>query len=232
MASVYDNAKSVLDRIAESAVKSGRRPEDILLVAASKMNSAQRIREAYSAGVRAFGENRAQEMTEKLEMNAYDGAELHFIGHLQKNKVKNVVGKASVIESVDSPELVSLIGKRAVTLGITQEVLIEINIGNEARKSGIDKSELDELLSCAGETEGIYVKGLMAIPPRCDNIAKIKRYFEEMTNLFIDMGAKKYDNVNMTFLSMGMSGDFEEAILAGANIVRVGSAIFGERIYA
>lgn len=231
MGSVYDSAKSVLERIGESALKSGRKPEDILLVAASKMNSAERVREAFSAGVRAFGENRAQEMTEKYNADAYEGAELHFIGHLQKNKVKNVVGKAKVIESADSLELLELIGKKAGALGITQDVFIEINIGNEERKSGIEKSQLDELLSGAGEIEGICVKGLMAIPPRCDNISKIQRYFEEMTNLFIDMRAKKYDNVNMTFLSMGMSGDFEEAILAGANIVRVGSAIFGERIY-
>lgn len=232
MGSVYDNARSVLDRIAESAAKSGRRPEDILLVAASKMNTAERVREAYSAGVRAFGENRAQELEEKLKTGAYDGAEVHFIGHLQRNKVKNVVGRVKVIESADSCELLGLIGKRAVSLGITQDVFIEINIGNEERKSGIDKSQLDELLSFAGGTDGINVKGLMTIPPRSDDITKTKRYFEEMTNLFIDMRAKKYDNVNMTFLSMGMSRDFEEAILAGANIVRVGSAIFGERNYA
>jgi hypothetical protein len=229
--SVYDNAKSVLERIAEASVKSGRNPDDVLLTAASKMNSADRVREAFSAGVHAFGENRVQEMEEKLTAGAYDGAELHFIGHLQRNKVKNVTGKVKLIQSVDSTELVELIGKRATSLGITQDILIEVNIGREESKSGVLTEELEELLEFASKTKGIFVKGLMTIPPANENSQKTRGYFDQMSNLFVDMSGKKYDNVSMNFLSMGMSRDFEEAILAGANIVRVGSAIFGERIY-
>jgi hypothetical protein len=229
--SVYDNAKSVLERIAEASVKSGRNPDDVLLTAASKMNSADRVREAFSAGVHAFGENRVQEMEEKLTAGAYDGAELHFIGHLQRNKVKNVTGKVKLIQSVDSTELVELIGKRATTLGITQDILLEVNIGREESKSGVLTEELEELLEFASKTKGIFVKGLMTIPPANENSQKTRGYFDQMSNLFVDMSGKKYDNVSMNFLSMGMSRDFEEAILAGANIVRVGSAIFGERIY-
>jgi pyridoxal phosphate enzyme (YggS family) len=229
--SVYDNAKSVLERIAEASVKSGRNPDDVLLTAASKMNSADRVREAFGAGVHAFGENRVQEMEEKLTAGAYDGAELHFIGHLQRNKVKNVTGKVKLIQSVDSTELVELIGKRATSLGITQDILIEVNIGREESKSGVLTEELEELLEFASKTKGIFVKGLMTIPPANENSQKTRGYFDQMSNLFVDMSGKKYDNVSMNFLSMGMSRDFEEAILAGANIVRVGSAIFGERIY-
>ncbi len=231
MEGVYENARTVLERISRAAVESGRSPESIKLVAASKMNSAERVRQAYDAGVRAFGENRVQEMTEKLALGAYEGAELHFIGHLQKNKVKNVVGKAQVIESVDSLELMELIGRRAVAMGICQDVFVEINIGREENKSGIEKERTDEFLAQCGNISGIMVKGLMAIPPKSADIWKTERYFEEMSKLFIDMKAKKYDNVNMTFLSMGMSSDFEAAIRRGANIVRVGTAIFGERIY-
>lgn len=228
---VYENSKIILDRIADAAVRSGRNPEEVLLVAASKMNTVDKIREAVSAGVRAFGENRVQEMEEKVRQNAYDGAELHFIGHLQRNKVKNVTGRVKLIQSVDSRELISMIGKRALANGITQEILIEVNIGQEENKSGVRKEEVEALLEFASGIEGVMVRGLMTIPPADENSAKTRSYFDQMANLFVDMSAKKYDNVNMSFLSMGMSDDFEDAILAGANIVRVGSAIFGKRTY-
>ncbi|MGM9522437.1 MAG: YggS family pyridoxal phosphate-dependent enzyme [Oscillospiraceae bacterium] len=232
MASVFDNAKSVIERMVRAELRCGREQGTVKLVAASKMNSAERVREAYGAGIRAFGENRAQEMGEKLRLNAYEGAELHFIGHLQRNKVKNVVGAAELIQSVDSEELIRLIGLRALSLGITQNILIEVNIGGETAKSGIPPEELDKLIEIAAGTDGICVQGLMTIPPVSEDISSTRRYFERMYNLFVDMGAKKYDNISMKFLSMGMSADFEEAIMAGANIVRVGTAVFGQRYYA
>ena len=136
-----------------------------------------------------------------------------------------------MIESVDSPELVSMIGKRALEQGIVQSVLIEVNIGGEESKSGVSAQELPELLDIAGKTGGILVKGLMTIPPVSADISQTRRYFDQMYNLFVDMRAKKYDNITMQFLSMGMSSDFEEAICCGANIVRVGTAIFGARRY-
>ena len=231
MDDVRSNALNVMERVAKAAEAAGRSAGDVTLVAASKMNDAQRVREAYAAGIRAFGENRVQEMEEKLVLDAYAGAELHFIGHLQRNKVKNVVGKAQLIHSVDSPELIKLISERAEKLGIVQDVLIEVNIGGEESKSGIRPEQTDELLALASGFKGIFVKGLMTIPPVSDDASKTIRYFDAMTKLFIDMSAKKYDNVIMKILSMGMSADFEEAIRAGSNLVRVGTAIFGRRIY-
>lgn len=232
MESLEENVKRVMERVAAAAVAAGRQPEDVLLLAASKMNDAQRVEQAKKAGIKIFGENRVQEMEEKLKAGAYEGAQLHFIGHLQRNKVKNIVGHVDMIESVDSPELVSMIGKRAEEQGIMQSVLIEVNIGGEESKSGVRPDELPELLDIAGKTGGILVRGLMAIPPVSVDISQTRRYFDQMYNLFVDMRAKKYDNITMQFLSMGMSSDFEEAISCGANIVRVGTAIFGARHYA
>ena len=232
MESLEENVKRVMERVAAAAVAAGRQPEDVLLLAASKMNDAQRVEQAKKAGIKIFGENRVQEMEEKLKAGAYEGAQLHFIGHLQRNKVKNIVGHVDMIESVDSPELVSMIGKRAEEQGIMQSVLIEVNIGGEESKSGVRPDELPELLDIAGKTGGILVRGLMAIPPVSVDISQTRRYFDQMYNLFVDMRAKKYDNITMQFLTMGMSSDFEEAISCGANIVRVGTAIFGARHYA
>lgn len=229
---VYENARRVLERAAEAAVKSGRRPEDVTVLAASKMNGRENIGEARRAGIRHFGENRVQELREKLALNAYGDAEVHFIGHLQRNKVKDVTGKVSLIESVDSGELVRLIGKRAAEGGLVQAALIEVNIGGEAQKSGVRPEEIGELLEICGKTEGIFIKGLMAIPPNGGTEGTNTQYFEKMSKLFVDIKGKKYDNVSMDFLSMGMSRDFEAAILAGANLVRVGSAVFGARPYA
>jgi pyridoxal phosphate enzyme (YggS family) len=225
---IADNVKRVRDLIAEAAVKSGRSPGEITLVAASKMNTAERVREAILAGVDAVGENRVQEMLDKNSNGAYQGAPLHFIGHLQTNKVKAVVGICQLIESADSAGLLGLIDKRAATLGIKQEILIEVNIGREENKSGVLKENLEELLIYAGALPGISVQGLMAIPPA---LGGQFNYFDEMYKLFVDIRAKKYDNISMNFLSMGMSDSFTEAIAAGSNMVRVGSAIFGARQY-
>ncbi len=225
---IRERAKRVIERVNEASAGAG---VPVTLVAASKMNDAPRVRAAFEGGIRFFGENRVQELEEKLAENAYDGAAVHLIGHLQKNKVKNVVGRVDLIESADSPELLRLIGKRAADMGITQNVLLEVNIGGEESKSGVSPEALPELVEQAAEIPGIFVRGLMTIPPNDINKQITCRYFEQMRKLFIDMGAKKYDNVTMSILSMGMSADFELAIAHGANMVRVGSAIFGERHY-
>ena len=221
----------VRDSIAEAAVQCGRRPEDIILVAASKMNSAQRIQQAVAAGIAICGENRVQEMLEKSAQGAYKGAELHFIGHLQKNKVKQVVGLASLIHSADSRELLSCIDRCAAAKGLIQDVLLEVNIGAEPSKSGFEAGQIPEILAQAGSFSALRIRGLMAIPPICSCEAEILPYFQRMQQLFVDNGAKKYDNVSMDFLSMGMSGDFETAIACGANMIRLGSVIFGARDY-
>lgn len=231
MGTVYDNAARCLERAAEAAVRSGRRAEDVSLLAASKQNGRDNIREAFRAGIRIFGENRVQELREKLAENAYEGAALHFIGGLQRNKVKYIVGETDLIESADSPELIAEISKRAEALGIRQRILLEINVGREPQKSGVLPEALPDLLGCASEMRGVEVAGLMAIPPNEGDAEKKTGYFEKMTKLFVDISGKKYDNVNMNILSMGMSRDFEEAIACGATLVRVGSLIFGERIY-
>lgn len=229
--SIADNVLSVREKIAEAAIRSGRAPEDILLCAATKMNDDARVREAIAAGVDICGENRVQELCEKYALGAYRGCPLHFIGHLQKNKVKQLVGKVDLIQSVDSEELASVINQKAAALGITQDILLEVNIGGEAAKSGIAPERLFEATENISRFSSLRVKGLMAIPPICASPEENRPYFAQMKKLFIDIGAKKYDNTTMDFLSMGMSADFETAIEEGANIVRVGTGIFGARDY-
>ena len=231
MTDIRESVARVRANIAAAAEKAGRRPEDICLVAASKMNDSSRVREAIAAGVKICGENRVQEMVEKQAQGAYEGAELHFIGHLQKNKVKQVVGLASLIQSADSLELIRLIDKTALSRGIIQDILLEVNIGAEASKSGFSPAELPSALDSIARLDAVRVRGLMTIPPICSSRQKIEPYFVQMKQLFIDICGKKYDNIRMDFLSMGMSADYETAIACGANMVRVGSAIFGKRIY-
>jgi len=226
---IADNIKRIRDVIAETAIKSGRKPGDVALVAAAKTQSSDSIRQAVAAGVDFVGENRVQEMLEKRSEGAYAGAPLHFIGSLQSNKVRQIVGVCDLIESVSSPELIKLIGIKAVSLGLVQKVLIEVNIGREPQKSGIIPEQIAEILDLASKTEGIAVLGLMAIPPIFDTNEKNCYYFDAMFQLFVDMSGKKYDNVSVQFLSMGMSDSYVDAIRAGSNMVRIGSAIFGER---
>ena len=229
MTSIADNIARVRDAIAEAAGRTGREPGDITLVAAAKTKPAEMIRQAISAGVDAVGENRVQEIIEKSPQGAYTGAPLHYIGHLQSNKVRQIVGVCDLIESVSSPALIELIGKKAVSHGLAQDVLIEINIGREQQKSGIFPEKTAEILEIASRTEGINVMGLMCVPPVFDENERNCYYYDTMFNLFIDMSKNKYDNVSMRFLSMGMSDSYVDAILAGSNMVRIGSAIFGER---
>ena len=225
--SIAENVAAVRARI--EAAAQGRR---VLLVAASKMNDAGRVREAVAAGVDACGENRVQELVEKNAQGAYTGRPLHFIGHLQKNKIKYLVGVADLIESVDSAELLTLIDRRAEKLDVVQDVLLEVNIGREEAKSGLAPEDVVKTVEFAVPLAHVRVRGLMAIPPAADSPDKTRPYFAAMRELFIDIAENKYDNTPMDFLSMGMSGDFEAAIAEGANMVRVGSAIFGARDYS
>lgn len=230
--SITENVKQVKQNIADAAIRCGRDPAEICLVAATKMNDADRVREAIAAGVSACGENRVQELLEKHEQSAYEGAPLHFIGTLQKNKVKYLVGLVSLIHSVSDEGLLEEISRRAEKKGVVQDVLLEINIGAEESKSGFAPEEIPAALGKASGFGGIRVRGLMAIPPVCTESDEIRRYFSAMRKLFIDNSEKKYDNVSMEFLSMGMSADYEIAIEEGANMVRVGTGIFGARHYA
>ena len=230
--SIAENVKLVKENIEAAAIRCGRDPKDIKLVAATKMNDAFRVREAIAAGVDICGENRVQELQEKLAQGAYDGCPLHFIGHLQKNKVKYIIGKVELIHSVDSVSLAQEINKRAAALGLTQDILLEVNIGAEENKSGFAPEELACALDEMAQFSSIRVLGLMAIPPVCEISENNRVYFRRMKQLFIDIGQKKYDNAIMQLLSMGMSADYEVAVEEGANLVRVGTGIFGARNYA
>ena len=229
MSGISENIQIVRENIA-AALQGGDRA--VLLVAATKMNDAERVREAIAAGVDGCGENKVQEFLEKDALGAYDGCPKHFIGHLQKNKVKNVVGLAELIHSTDSIELMAAIDRQAKKLGIVQDILLEVNVGAESSKSGFAPAEIDAALAAAADFSGIRVRGLMAIPPICTSGAENLPYFKVLQQLFIDNCDKKYDNVRMDFMSMGMSGDYEAAIACGANMIRVGTAIFGQRNYA
>ena len=229
---IAENVAQIKETIAQAARAAGRDPAEVRLVAASKMNDADRVREAIAAGVEICGENRVQEMMEKNALGAYAGAELHFIGHLQKNKVKQVVGLASLIHSVDSTELLAVIDRCAAARGLVQDVLLEVNIGGEASKSGFAPDEIPAALENASKFGSVRVRGVMAIPPVCVAPEENRPFFLRMKQLFVDNGRKKYDNVSMDFLSMGMSGDYPVAISCGANLVRVGTALFGARDYS
>ena len=225
-----ENYAEVTERIAIAAKKSGRRAEDIHLLAATKTIPVEVINHAIKSGVTLIGENRVQELLSKLDY--YDqSATRHLIGHLQTNKVRQVVGKVSMIESVDSVKLAAEISRRSEELGIVTDILVEINIGGEESKSGIKPDKAEKIITEISSLSGIKVEGLMTIPPICEKIEENLRYFDQMRNLFVDISAKKIDNVNMSYLSMGMSDDYEAAILCGANIVRVGTRLFGRRNY-
>lgn len=230
MSTIAENIAAIRARIDAAARLSGRTGADITLVAATKMNDAARVREAVAAGIDACGENRVQEMTEKLAEGAYTGAPLHFIGHLQTNKVRQVVGKVDLIQSVDSPELLAMIEKRAAGHDTVQDILLEVNIGGEAAKSGFSPDQIHAAAEMARALPHVQVRGLMTIPPVAAEPHGNLAYFEKMRWLYVDINAKIYDN-KMEYLSMGMSGDFADAIRCGSNMIRVGTAIFGARDY-
>ena len=224
--------EAIREKMAAAAREAGRDPAEVQLCAACKTRTADTVAASAALAIDVFGENHVQELCANYDAGAYCGKPSHFIGHLQTNKIKKVLGRASLIQSVDSEHLLAAIEKEAAKAGIVQDILLEVNIGGEAAKSGVAPAALPELLETAAGCAHIRVRGLMAIPPVAETSDGNHAYFAKMHELFVDIGRKKYDNVFMDFLSMGMSGDFEDAISAGANMVRVGSSIFGARDYS
>lgn len=227
--SIAENIAAIRARMDAAALAAGRKPGEVQLCAATKMNDAARIREAVAAGVDCCGENRVQELVQKQPLGAYTGRPVHFIGHLQTNKVNKVVGQVDMIQSVDRLELLEAINRAALRLGIRQQILLEVNIGEEPQKGGFSTAEALALAGQMGDYPGVFLRGLMAIPPISEKKGDNCKYFAKMRNLFIDIAGKKYDNVSMVSLSMGMSDDFEDAIAEGSTMVRLGTAIFGAR---
>ena len=228
--SIAENIAAIRARIVAAARETGRTGTEITLVGASKMNDTAACREAIAAGIDVLGENRVQEMTAKLADNAYEGAPLHFIGHLQRNKVRQVVGKAALIQSVGSEALLREIEKEAAKQELVQDILLEVNIGGEEAKSGFAPEELADAAAVAKTLSHVRVRGVMTIPPADATREENMVYFRKVQALYVDINEKIYDN-KMEYISMGMSGDFEDAIRAGSNMVRVGTAIFGQRYY-
>lgn len=229
--SIAQNVAAIRARMDAAARAAGRDPAEILLCAATKMNDADRIREAVAAGVDCCGENRVQELTAKQPLGAYEGRPVHFIGRLQTNKVNKVVGKVELIQSVDRTELLEAVNRAALRLGLRQQILLEVNIGAEPQKGGFSPEQTLELAAGMAAYPGLFLRGLMAIPPVSEKKGDNCKYFAKMRNLYIDIADKKYDNVSMVCLSMGMSDDFEDAISEGSTMIRVGTAIFGARPY-
>ncbi len=230
--SIAENIARIREQMKAAAIAAGRNPADILLCAATKMNEADAVRAAIAGGVDVCGENRVQELTQKLSEHAYDGAPVHFIGHLQTNKVKQVVGKVDLIQSVDSLRLLEAIQKEAARQNIRQDILLEVNIGEEESKSGFSAEEIPALVEQFSNFPNICLRGLMAIPPISQNSGDNRKFFEKMCKLSVDITTKKVDNICVDILSMGMSDDFADAIACGSTMVRIGTAIFGQRHYA
>ena len=228
---IAENIAAIRERMEEAARRAGRDPKEILLCAATKMNDASRVREAIAAGVDCCGENRVQELVQKSAEHAYDGAPVHFIGHLQTNKVKQVVGKVALIQSVDRLPLLECIEKEAARQGIVQDILLEINVGQEESKSGFTAEETPEIAASMAQYPHCRLRGLMAIPPVSEKSGDNCRYFEKIRRIAVDITAKKQHNSLMDILSMGMTDDFEDAIACGSTMIRVGTAIFGARYY-
>jgi len=228
--SIAENIARIRAEIEAAAREAGRDPKEITLVGASKMNDAQACRDAIAAGIDALGENRVQEMNQKLSENAYAGAPLHFIGHLQRNKVKQVVGYVDLIQSVGSLSLLDEIEKVAAAKGLVQDILLEVNVGEEEAKSGFAPAEVFAAAEAAKERAHVRVRGLMTIPPADADRDTNIRYFQQVRTLYVDINEKLFHN-ELECVSMGMSGDFADAIRAGATMVRVGTAIFGTRYY-
>jgi PLP dependent protein len=229
--SIEENIKQIRENVAESALKSGRNYEDIRIMAVTKTIDAERVNFAVSCGMNLIGENRVQEYLNKLEDLELSNCEVHMIGHLQSNKVKQIVGKVSMIQSVDSTKTAKEIGLRSLEAGITTDILMEINSNSEDSKFGFSTETAIERAFELSEIQGIKVCGMMSVPPMSDNMNINRQNFSNIRRLFIDICNKRIDNVCMGILSMGMSGDYPCAILEGSNLIRVGSAVFGTRKY-
>lgn len=222
---ISDNLKGIDEKIAEAAQKSGRKRDDITLCAVTKKVDVLACRELLKLGVRNLAENRVQSLLEKHEV-IENSARWHLIGHLQTNKVKYIADKVSLIHSVDSLHLLKEIDLRAKNAGRVLDFLLEVNVSGEESKFGISPLEAEHFCEKMHEYENVRLKGLMTIAPIPEKKGDNRKYFYELNKLFIDIGQKKYDNVSMELLSMGMSLDFEDAILEGANLVRIGTALF------
>lgn len=227
---ISQNIARIQEEIKAAALRVGRKPEEITLIAASKTQTSETIRDAIAAGIRVCGENRVQELLPHLEDDAYEGAEVHFIGHLQTNKVRQIVGEVSLIQSVDSERLLDEIEKQAQKQGIVQDILIEVNIGLEENKGGVFPENLPYLVEYSKGLSHVRLRGLMCIPPADAEENQLRTLFAQTKQLFVDTRCKMGDNISdIDCLSMGMSGDFSLAIEEGATMVRVGTAIFGAR---
>ena len=229
---ITERYQRICENIAAAAQSVGKTAEDITFLAATKTVEPAAINHAISLGLRYIGENRVQELLSKYDAYDLDHASLQFIGHLQTNKVRQIVGKVDLIQSVDSVKLAQEIARCSQKLGITTDILLEVNIGREENKSGVLPEKLPELIDEIRPIGSIRVRGLMAIPPICNNAQENCKFFDNMRHIFLDIKAQNIDNISMDVLSMGMSDDYVEAIRCGANMIRVGSALFGARNYA
>lgn len=228
---IEHNLDTIREKIYKAATTVGRNPDEITLMAVTKTVEPIFINHALENGIRLIGENKVQEFLSKKPYLNLEGCEAHLIGHLQTNKVKQIVSEVSMIQSLDSLKLAREISKRSEEKGIVTPCLVEVNIGMEESKTGLELSALEELLHQVSLLKGISVEGLMTIPPICDTEQELDKYFSQMHKIFVDIRDKKIDNINMFVLSMGMSSDFESAVRNGSTLVRVGSSIFGERLY-
>ena len=219
--------------MAEAAIRAGRKPEDILLCAACKTRTVEEVMASAKLDIDLFGENHVQELVEKTDAGAYLGRPGHFIGHLQTNKVKKVVGRAALIQSVDSAHLAQAIEKEAAKQALQQDILLEVNIGEESSKSGVNADELWGLMEDIFATAPhLHIRGLMAIPPAHASEDETRHFFARMRGLYEEAGQRYQGSAEMKYLSMVMSGDYPLAIAEGANIVRIGTAIYGPRDYS
>lgn len=225
-----DNYSIVRENILKACEKAGRDPKSVKLIAVSKTKPTEDIEEIYSLGQRDFGENKVQELSQKIEILP-DDIKWHLIGHLQQNKVKYIIGKTELIHSVDSERLALTISKEAVKHNVTTDVLIEVNVAGEESKFGVTTDETIELIEKISKLPGIHICGLMTIAPFVADPEENRPVFRKLRELSVDIADKKIDNVTMSVLSMGMTNDYMVAIEEGATLVRVGTAIFGERQY-
>lgn len=232
LTTLRQNVEAVRSRMADALAKAGRKEGDVLLCAASKTRTPDTVRLSAQLDIDLFGENHVQELVEKTDAGAYLGKPGHFIGHLQTNKIKKVLGRAALIQSVDSEHLLLALEAAAAKADVHQDILLEVNIGGEASKSGITPEGLFPLLETAALQPHLHVKGLMAIPPVNDNDTENRRHLAAMRALFEKAAALRDDRIAMNILSMGMSDDFENAILEGSTLVRIGTAIYGARDYS
>ncbi len=225
------NYRTIEENISRCAMSVGKKREDIIFLSATKTVDVAYINYAISLGLSYIGENKVQELLSKYDNYNLEHCSLQFIGHMQSNKIRQIVDKVDMVQSIDSVKLMQELSRQSKKQGKTTDILLEVNIGKEESKSGIFPERLEELCYEASQIENIRVRGLMTIPPICEDSQKISAYFSAMYNLFVDMKGKNMDNIDMTYLSMGMSSDYEEAIKCGANMVRIGSSLFGARVY-